>query len=777
MMRQRLAWWTPQRLANLAVIGVVWLITLAALHPSLLLQNTLETGGDTGSHVATAAYLRGNLGSLTLTSWYPGWFDGFPSYSYYFVLPDLLAALGSYVAGFAVAFKLATILGSLLMPLAAFTMAKLFGARDPIPAALAAATLPFLFDPAFTIDGGNLYSTLAGEYSFSLSLALSLITIGVFARGVRTGRGRWTAAVFLSLTLAAHLLPWMFALGVIALLVVLELLGRHGAFDRDRPPLGRHDGRRAIWFAASAGALSLALSAWWLWPFATSQQYTTSMGYTNDAVSTFHEIFTKLGFYNAQGGVGSDRVVICLAAIALVLSFILKDRLGIVVSLSAVLALIAFMVDPQSVLWNERLVPFWFMSVYLSAGWLVGVVLRAGARGLAQLRRGAETSAGTFVRQWTVWGTLSLAVLAPAVVLPGTSDGFLATAVGITPGSNQVSNWAAWNFSGYEGKGAAWVEYHSIMTMMADVGHRDGCGQAMWQYDPSESRFGTTMALMLMPYWTNNCIGSMEGLYFESSATTPYHFLNQSELSVTPSNPVVGLDYSTGVNLDLGISHLQMLGVRYYVAFSPSIIRQANADPRLTLVASTRTFASSGATWRVYLIHSSPVVEGVSYEPNVVAGLESRVSWLDANQSWWLSPSQWPTLLADSGPSSWPHVNSPSHLRRVRVAHVRVTDVVQHDTSLSFHVDRVGVPVEVKVSYFPRWHVTGGQGPYRVSPNMMVVIPTSHDVSLNYGSSPQVTGGNVITDIAVIALLVALWRRRPWRRPRAAVRQATIDEQ
>ena len=36
---------------------------------------------------------------------------------------------------------------------------------------------------------------------------------------------------------------------------------------------------------------------------------------------------------------------------------------------------------------------------------------------------------------------------------------------------------------------------------------------------------------MLLPYFTDGCIGSMEGLYFESSTTTPFHFLNQSELS------------------------------------------------------------------------------------------------------------------------------------------------------------------------------------------------------------------------------------------------------
>ena len=36
---------------------------------------------------------------------------------------------------------------------------------------------------------------------------------------------------------------------------------------------------------------------------------------------------------------------------------------------------------------------------------------------------------------------------------------------------------------------------------------------------------------MLLPFWTDGCIGSMEGLYFEASATTPFHFLNEAELS------------------------------------------------------------------------------------------------------------------------------------------------------------------------------------------------------------------------------------------------------
>ena len=67
------------------------------------------------------------------------------------------------------------------------------------------------------------------------------------------------------------------------------------------------------------------------------------------------------------------------------------------------------------------------------------------------------------------------------------------------------------------------------------------------------------MALMLLPYWTDGCIGSMEGLYFESSATTPYHFLNQSELSAVPSRAQRDLPYGA-LDVARGVEHLQLHG-------------------------------------------------------------------------------------------------------------------------------------------------------------------------------------------------------------------------
>ena len=94
----------------------VIVVTLSQLHPSLLLTNTTTTGGDTGAHIAMPKYLETLLSHGHLTGWDPGWYDGFPLYTFYFTLPDLFIAVGGWIIPYDVAFKLGTILGSVLLP-------------------------------------------------------------------------------------------------------------------------------------------------------------------------------------------------------------------------------------------------------------------------------------------------------------------------------------------------------------------------------------------------------------------------------------------------------------------------------------------------------------------------------------------------------------------------------------------------------------------------------------------------------------------------------------
>ena len=219
--------------ANFAVVAGITLVALSQLHPNLLLQNTTTAGGDTGAHVMLPYYMEHSLlPHGQLTGWDPAWYDGFPLYTFYFPLPAFFTVLFNAVVNYNVAFKLVTVLGTLTLPVCAWAFGKMAGLRNPGPGCLAAATLPFLFEPSFTIYGGNILSTMAGEFSYSLSISFAMLFLGVVALGLRTGRYRILAAVLFAATLLCHLIPAIFA-GVGAVVwVLLDADLRRGAAPR-----------------------------------------------------------------------------------------------------------------------------------------------------------------------------------------------------------------------------------------------------------------------------------------------------------------------------------------------------------------------------------------------------------------------------------------------------------------------------------------------------------------------------------------------------------------
>jgi hypothetical protein len=276
------------------------------------------------------------------------------------------------------------------------------------------------------------------------------------------------------------------------------------------------------------------------------------------------------------------------------------------------------------------------------------------------------------------------------------------------------------------------------------------------------------MALMLLPYWTDGCIGSMEGLYFESSATVPYHFISAAELSKAPSNPMRDLPYPT-LSVADGVRHLQLLGARYYMAFSPETLAQANVNPDLTAVATT-------GRWTVYEVRGSELVAPLNFEPAVVTGpVKGEVPWLNMSVDWYTDFDAQDVFLAASGPKEWQRIEAHSVSSDVKTAGstvtvdeperrpvqpARVTNISSDDNDIRFDVDQVGTPVVVKASYFPNWKASGAKGPYRVTPNLMVVIPTSTHVKLHYGFTPADGLGYLLT-LGGIALAVAFTRFGP----------------
>ncbi|HXR67863.1 MAG TPA: hypothetical protein VN712_04430, partial [Dermatophilaceae bacterium] len=258
----------PEAVVGFLIVAACVVFVCKELQPSQLLRNTTPAGGDMGAHVWLPDFVkRALLPHLRLTGWTPDWYDGFPALTFYFPGPIVAIAVLSYVIPYNIAFKLITVVGLLTLPIAAWAFGRLTRMRYPGAVILAVATVPFMFGREFTIYGGNIASTMAGEFCFSISLSLAILFLGLVARGLETGRHRALAAVLLAACAVCHILPFLFALlGA----VVLTLM--------------RFDRHRLKWVLPVLLA-GCALIAVWALPFELRLPYATDMGY--EKVTTY----------------------------------------------------------------------------------------------------------------------------------------------------------------------------------------------------------------------------------------------------------------------------------------------------------------------------------------------------------------------------------------------------------------------------------------------------------------------------------------------------------
>jgi len=147
-------------------------------------------------------------------------------------------------------------------------------------------------------------------------------------------------------------------------------------------------------------------------------------------------------------------------------------------------------------------------------------------------------------------------------------------------------------------------------------------------------------------------------------------------------------------------------------------------------------------------------------------------AWTDPAMAWFNDPTRSRVMVTAEGPDEWHRVgvNDPSFIGRSSFAApeerplpaISVTNIVEEGDRISFSVDQTGVPVLVKASYFPNWSVKGGLGPYRSTPNWMVVVPTENEVLLEFEATWVEYFGWLITltGLSVIAFSIRSKRRK-----------------
>ena len=496
------------------------------------------------------------------------------------------------------------------------------------------------------IMGGTLTSTLAGEYSFTIALACSLFFLGTLAMALES------AAAVVAARACSSRHPHepsrrrrVRLVGRVRDLAVIPPTEQHRARGRDRRGRRGADGRVDV-------------------PLAATLKYTTDMRY--EPVAPVHRsLAARTARYRAPdvlrlvvpvGACGSSSSS-CIVAIGA--GIVYRRRSTLIVARSTFLAGTVFCgwellrdILGKAPAWNLRLLPFWYLMLYLLAAlgaaeivrWIGSssrgsraVVGRCGPRrraAAADSRRRARTRSST-----TGPVARSRAVRRePSPRDPPRRDRLVAAAhhgrrswFNQTQGLprllgrvelHRVRERAHRVEPQLKAEAEAVPEYRAFIDRWTRCRRVACCGRAA---SSTSAAYGTPLALMLLPYWTDGRIRLDGGPVLRVVGDDAVRFMAVAPRSRrTPSNPVRGLTTARSTDFAAGVRYLQLLGGRYYAGALAGGEGTAANEPGAALSRHRpRPRPRRPQGWRIYEVATRPSSRRLRYEPVVVRDLHA----------------------------------------------------------------------------------------------------------------------------------------------------------
>lgn len=319
---------------------------LVLFHPRFLLLDTTPGGYDLAGHVYPFwLAVRQLLHTGRIHGWSDGWFAGFPLFYFYFPLPAYLTAALTPVLGFAPAFKVMSVLGVVTFPLAVYWLLRELRLGPVVVATATVVACGFALTRYVDL-GGNVPSTLGGEFAYGLSLTLSIAYVASVLRAMRRPgdlAAMGLAAVLLAATALSHTITTLAVVVGVAPL----LLDRHA--------------RKPVLVSWGLGFL---LTAFWSVPFLVRSGFMWSPfpGSTPmwpRAVPPSVAIVVP----SALGGAWAMR----------------HSRPARLVGWMGVAGLVAA-AFPQHAFFALRFLPYWYLTLFLFAAVAAGLVAEAALR-------------------------------------------------------------------------------------------------------------------------------------------------------------------------------------------------------------------------------------------------------------------------------------------------------------------------------------------------------------------------------------------------------------
>ena len=680
---------------------------LIHLSPQDLLSKTITTGGDTASHYYTLHYLRNELLPMgRISGWTPGNYGGFPILQFYFPLSFLIMCGLDTVMPLQIAFKWVTMMGTFLLPVAVYIMLRLLRCPFPGPAAGAALTLPFLFNAENSMWGGNLLSTLSGEFSYSLSLALTFILLGSLYRGCLENRRVILNALLVFLVGFSHGYTLLFAEGA----SLFFLFTPHGFF------------RRLIYLGKVYG-LGFLLLSFWLIPLLAFAKFTTpyhSVWHIDSFKAIVPVILLPLVI---AAGISSIGLLVCYWR-----SFGSDNRNPIHVlgflGFALVVAGVLFVLAPRIGVVDIRYVPVAQLIICLIA-----------ALGLGWL--------GAGLHRWRMTGAFLL-MLVGAILAWTTFQ------------ETRVPAWAKWNYEGFEAR-SDWPLFQKINKALEGT-FQDP--RVVFEHASEHNIFGSTRAFESLPLFAGRA--TLEGLYMQASISAPFIFYIQSEISSQKSCPFK--QYAcTDMDFRRARRHLAMFNVRDLILRSPEAKAAIQSDPAYGLQRTLDQYQ----LWRLKGYRNRYVVP-LTHEPVLFSTKDWKndsYQWFvrDDLLDTHLVFTEKPTLKDQKRFKL--HATSMDKVEKISmdVQACRIKETILKNEIL-IETNWINKPLLVRVSYHPNWQVQGADKVYLVSPSFMLVFPNQEKVRLYFGSGRPDRIGWVLTGLGLVVLILNVplpWKGKP----------------
>jgi hypothetical protein len=322
--------------------------------------------------------------------------------------------------------------------------------------------------------------------------------------------------------------------------------------------------------------------------------------------------------------------------------------------------------------------------------------------------------------------------------------------------------WIEWNYTGLEAK-ELWPAFRDLTDRLQGTLSDP---RVAVEYASEHEKAGSIRMYETLPLFTGR--PTLEGVYNQASVQTHEVYYLASELDAVSPNPFKSREYST-FDTDNALRHLRLFNVGEVVAVSPKLVSslEARADVAAVLRIPPYTVFRLGD-------HGPGYVEPLAFAPV----RSSPAGWRDKAWRWFTRKPLHRAHLVFTDDARFPVTERDEWLAPPEVPlepGVTVRERVGRET-VDITTSRVGHPLLVKMSYHPRWKAEGADGPYLVSPALMMIVPHQANVRLVYSRTLSDWFGAGLT---LGALLFGAWSfvRRPRVAPivEAAGPPATTD--